>query len=147
MPCRAFDDRIKPGHFPGGGQDLLLVGFRNGGLDAAQFAEAVQEALGDALKLLDRSRQHRIGRRAGGKRTENCLAQQQYLREQFGARLIDVTMDQILQAAGFAFQQRQDLVRLAHLPDVVPGRTEHLRAVPDHGGKHDDDRRVQRGDR
>ena len=56
-------------------------------------------------------------------------------------------MDQVLQAAGFAFQQRQDLVGFPHLPHVVPGRTEHLGAVPDHGGQHHDDGRIQRGDR
>ncbi len=55
-----------------------------------------------------------------------------YLGEQFGARLIDVAMDQVLQAAGLALQQRQDLVGFAHLPHVVPGRAEHLGAVPYH---------------
>ena len=113
----------------------------------AQFAEAVEEALGDALELLDRSRQHRVGRGARGQRAEHRFAQQQDLGEQFRARLVDVAMDQVLQAAGFALQQRQDLVGLPHLPHVVPGRAEHLGAVPDHGGQHHDDGRVQRGDR
>ena len=56
-------------------------------------------------------------------------------------------MNQVLQPAGFAFQQRQDLVGFPHLPHVVPGRTEHLGAVPDHAGEHHDDGRIQRGDR
>ena len=34
-----------------GAKHLLLIGFRNRRLDAAQLAEAVEEALGDALKL------------------------------------------------------------------------------------------------
>ena len=93
----------------------------------AQFAEAVEEAFGDALEFLHRSRQHRIGRGARGQRAEHRLAQQQDLGEQFRARLVDVAMDQVLQPAGLALQQRQDLVGLAHLPHVVPGRAEHLR--------------------
>ena len=147
MPGGALDDRIKPGHVAGRGQYLLLVGLRNGRLDAAQFAEAVEETVGDALKLLHRSRQHRVGRGARGEGARDRFAQQQYLGEQFRTRLVDVAMDQVLQAAGFALQQRQNLVRLPYLPDVVPGRTEHLSAVPYHGGQHHDDRRVQRGNR
>ncbi len=104
MAGRALDDRVEPGHVPGGGQHLVLIGFRNGCLDAAQFAEAVEETLGDAFKVLDRSRQHRVGRRARGEGAEHRLAQQQDLGEQFRARLVDVAMDQVLQAAGLALQ-------------------------------------------
>ena len=147
VPGGAFDDRIQPGHVLGRSQHLVLIGFRNRGLDRAQLAEAVEEFIGDALEFRDRSRQHRVGRGARGQRAQHRLAQQQDLREQFRARLIDVAMDQVLQAAGFAFQQRQDLVGFPHLPHVVPGRTEHLGAVPDHGGQHHDDGRIQRGDR
>ena len=56
-------------------------------------------------------------------------------------------MNQILQPAGFALQQRQDLVGLTHLPHVIPGRTQHLGAVPYQGNQNHDDRRVQRRDR
>ena len=132
VPGGALDDRIEPGHVARRGQHLVLIGFRNGGLDAAQFAEAVEEALGDAFELLHRSRQHRVGRGARGEGAEHGLAQQQDLGEQLGARLVDVAMDQVLQPAGFALQQRQNLVGFPHLPHVVPGRTEHLGAVPDH---------------
>ena len=98
-------------------------------------------------QLRHRSGQHRVGRRARGQRAQNRVAQQQNLREKFGARLIDVAMDQVLQAAGLVLEQRQDLVQFAHLPDVVPGRAEHRDAVPYHRDKHDDDGRVQGGDR
>ena len=52
----ALDDRIKPGHVTGRGQDLVLVGFGDRRLHPAQFAEAVEEALGDALEPLRPSR-------------------------------------------------------------------------------------------
>ena len=55
VPGRALDDRIKSGHVPGRGQNLVLVGFRDGRLDAAQFAETVEETFGDVLQLLHRS--------------------------------------------------------------------------------------------
>ena len=110
----------------GGRQHLVLIGLGDRRLHRAQFAEAVEEALGDALELLHRARQHRVGRGARGQRAEHRFAQQQDLGEQFRARLVDVAMDQVLQPAGFAFQQRQDLVGFPHLADVVPGRTEHL---------------------
>ena len=147
MPGGALDDRIQPGHFPGRAQHLLLIGLGDGGLHRAQFAEAVEEAVGDVLEPLDRSRQHRVVRGARGQRAEHRFAQQQDLGEQFGARLVDVAMDQVLQPAGFAFQQRQDLVGIPHLPDVVPGRTQHLGAVPDQHGEHHDDGGVQCRDR
>ena len=51
MPGGALDDRIKPGHFPGRAQHLLLIGLGDGGLHRAQFAEAVEEAFGDVLEL------------------------------------------------------------------------------------------------
>ena len=142
MPGGALDDRIKPGHLPRRGQHLLLVGFGNGGLDAAQFAKTVEEAIGDALEFLHRSRQHRVGRGPRGQGAQYRLAQQQYLGEQLRARLVDVAVDQILQAAGFALQERQDLVGFPHLANIVPGRAEHLGAVPDHRGEHHHDRRV-----
>ena len=144
---RALDDRIKSGHVPGRGQDLVLIGLRNGRLDAAQFAEAVEEALGDVLKLLHRPRQHRVGRGARGQGAENASRSMRYLGEQFRAWLIDVAMDQVLQVAGLALEPRQDLVGLPHLPHVIPGRTEHLDAVPYQRDEHHDDRRVQRRDR
>ena len=122
MPGGALDDRIQPGHFPGRSQHLLLIGLGDGGLHRAQFAEAVEETVGDVFEPLDRSRQHRVVGGARGERAEHRFAQQQDLGEQFGARLVDVAMDQVLQPAGFAFQQRQDLVGFPHLPDVVPGR-------------------------
>src|SRR5579863_5702046 len=56
-------------------------------------------------------------------------------------------MYQVLQSAGLALQACQDLVGLPHLPHVIPGRAEHLNAVPDHRDEHHDDRRVQRRDR
>ena len=136
MAGRALDDGIKPGHVLGRRQHLLLIGLGDGRLHGAQFAEAVEEAVGDALELLHRSRQHRIGRGARGQRAEHRLAQQQDFGEQFRARLVDVAVDQVLQAAGLAFEQRQDLVGLAHLPHVVPGRAQHLGAVPDQRGQH-----------
>ena len=61
MPGGALDDRIEPGHFPGRSQHLLLIGLGDGGLHRAQFAEAVEEAVGDAFEPLDRPRQHRVG--------------------------------------------------------------------------------------
>ena len=133
---RALDDRVEPGHVARRRQHLFVVGLGNRRLHRAQFAKAVKEFAGDALELLDRPRQHRVGRGARGQRAQHGLAQQQDLREQFRARLVDVAMDQVLQPAGFAFQQRQDLVGLPHLADVVPGRAEHLRAVPDQDGEH-----------
>ena len=143
VPGGALDDRIEPGHVPGRAQHLLLIGLGDGRLHRAQFAEAVEEAVGDVFELLHRSRQHRVVRGARGQRAEHRFAQQQDLGEQFGARLVDVAMDQVLQPAGFAFQQRQDLVGFPHLPDVVPGRAEHLGAVPDQRGEHHDDGGVQ----
>ena len=147
MPGGALDDRIQPGHFPGRAQHLLLIGLGDGGLHGAQFAEAVEETVGDVFEPLDRPRQHRVVRGARGERAEHRFAQQQDLGEQFRARLVDVAMDQVLQPAGFAFQQRQDLVGFPHLPDVVPGRTQHLGAVPDQHGEHHDDGGVQCRDR
>ena len=147
MAGGAFDDRVKAGHVPGRPQHLLLIGLGDGGLHGAQLAEAVEEVVGDALQLLHRARQHRVGRGARGQRAEHGLAQQQDLGEQLRARLVDVAVDQVLQAAGFAFQQRQDPVGFAHLADVVPGRAEHLRAVPDQRGEHQHDGGVQCGNR
>ena len=147
VPGGALDDRIEPGHVARRGQHLVLIGLRNGGLDAAQLAKTVEETFGDAFELLHRPRQHRVGRGTRGEGAEHGLAQQQDLGEQLGAGLVDVAMDQVLQPAGFALQQRQNLVGFPHLPHVVPGRTEHLGAVPDHRGQHHDHRRVQRGDR
>ena len=51
MPGGALDDRIEPGHVPGRRQHLLLIGLGDGGLHRAQFAEAVEEAVGDAFEL------------------------------------------------------------------------------------------------
>ena len=147
MPGGALDDGIEPGHVPGRPQHLLLVGLRDRRLHRAQFTEAVEEAVGDALELLHRSRQHRVVRGAVGQRAEHGFAQQQDLGEQFRARLVDVAMDQVLQPAGFAFQQRQDLVGFPHLADIFPGRTQHLGAVPDQRGQHHDDGGVQCRDR
>ena len=147
MPGGAFDDRVEPGHFPGRAQHLLLIGLGDGGLHGAQFAKPVEEAVGDVFEPLDRSRQHRVGGGARGQGAEHRFAQQQDLGEQFGARLVDVAMDQVLQPAGLALQQRQDLVGLPHLPDVVPGRAEHLGAVPDQHREHHDDGGVQCRDR
>ena len=147
MPGGALDDRVQPGHFPGRAQHLLLIGLGDGGLHGAQFAEAVEETVGDVFEPLDRPRQHRVVGGARGQGAEHRFAQQQDLGEQVGARLVDVAMDQVLQPAGFAFQQRQDLVGLPHLPDVVPGRTQHLGAVPDQHGEHHDDGGVQCRDR
>jgi hypothetical protein len=103
---------------------------------SSQLAEAGEEALGDALQLCHRPRQHGIGRRAGIERAEHRLAQQQDLGEQFRAWLIDVAMDQVLQAAGFTLQQRQDLVGFPHPANVVPGRTQNPGAAPDQAGEH-----------
>ena len=143
----ALDDRVEPGHVLGRPQHLLLIGLGDRGLHRAQFAKSVEEAVGDVFELLHRPRQHRIGRGARGQRAEHRFAQQQDLGEQFRARLIDVAMDQVLQAAGFAFQARQDLVGFPHLPDILPGRTEHLGAVPDQRGQHHDDGGIQCRDR
>jgi len=40
-------------------------------------------------------------------------------------------MDQALQAAGLALQQRQQAIGIADLPHLGPGRVEVFRAVPD----------------
>jgi hypothetical protein len=70
--------------------------------------------------------------------------------EDFGehllARLVDVAVDQILQAAGFAFQEDQELVGFAHPADVVPGAAEHVGAVPDQRRENHGDGRVESGD-
>ena len=63
------------------------------------------------------------------------------------ARLIDVAVDQVLQAAGLAFEQNQKLVGFAHRSHVVPGAAENVGAVPDKRGQNESDRRVERGDR
>ena len=147
MAGGALDDGVEPGHVPGGALHLLLIGLGDGGLHAAQLAEAVEEAVGGALQLLDRARQHRVLGGAVGQRAQHRLAQQQDLGEQVGARLVDVAVDQVLQPPGLAFEQRQDAVGLAHLAHVVPGRAEHLGAVPDHRHQHHHHGGVQRGDR
>ncbi len=113
----------------------------------AQVAEAVEEAFGGVLELRDRARQHRIGRSAAGQRAEHRLAQQQDLGKQIRTRLVDVAMDQVLQPAGLAFQQRQDLVGLAHLPDVVPGRSAAPGRRSRSGCQHQHHRGIQRRDR
>ena len=61
MPGGALDDRIEPGHVPAGPSTCSLIGLGDGGLHRAQFAKAVEEAVGDAFEPLDRSRQHRVG--------------------------------------------------------------------------------------
>ena len=55
----ALDDGIEPGHVLGGRLHLVLIGLGDGRLHGAQLAEAVEEAFGDVLELLDRPRQHR----------------------------------------------------------------------------------------
>ena len=136
MAGGAFDDGIEAGHVPGRALHLLLIGLGDGRLHAAQLAEAVEEAVGGALQLLDRARQHRVLGGAVGQRAQHRLAQQQDLGEQVRARLVDVAVDQIVQPPGLAFEQRQNPVGLAHLAHVVPGRAEHLRAVPDQPDQH-----------
>ena len=56
-------------------------------------------------------------------------------------------MDQVLQAAGLAFQQNQKLVGFAHRSHVVPGAAENVGAVPDKCGQNESNRRIERGDR
>jgi hypothetical protein len=144
---RALDDRIKPGHVAGGRKDFLLIGLRDRRLHFAQFAEAVEEALGDLLKLLHRTGKHRVGRGACLQRPEHGFAQMRNLVGKFGTRLVDVTMNQVLQMTGFAFERGEDPLGIAHLPDIVPGRSQYLDAIPDQGHQHDDDGGIQRGDR
>jgi hypothetical protein len=55
-------------------------------------------------------------------------------------------MDQVLQAAGLAFEQNQKLVGFAHRSHVVPGAAENVGAVPDKRGQNESDRRIERGD-
>jgi len=147
MAGRPFDDRVQPGHVACRLQNLLFIGLGDGRLQAAQFAEAVEKAVGDTLEFLHGPRQHRIGRGARGQRAQHRLAQQEDLGKQFGTRLIDVAVNQVLQPAGFAFEPRQDLVGLADLPHILPRRAQHLGAVPDQRGEHDDDRGIERRDR
>ena len=147
MAGGALDDGVEPRHVPGRALHLLLIGLGDGRLHAAQLAKAVEEAVGGALQLLDRARQHRVLGGAVGQRAQHGLAQQQDLGEQVRARLVDVAVDQVLQAPGLAFEQRQDPVGFAHLAHVVPGRAQHLRAVPDHRHQHDHHGGVQRRDR
>ena len=52
----ALDDRVEFGHLPRRTQYLLVIGGRNCRLYGAQLAKSVEEAFGDALKLLHRSR-------------------------------------------------------------------------------------------
>ncbi len=147
MPGGALYDRIKPGHVLGRAEHLVFIGLGDFRLHRAQFAKAVEEAAGDVFEPLDRSRQHRVVRGARGQGAEHRFAQQQDLGEQLRTRLVDVAVDQVLQAAGFAFQRCQDLVGFPDLADIVPGRAQHLGAVPDQDREHDHDGRVEGGDR
>src|SRR5262249_27713511 len=61
--------------------------------------------------------------------------QSQNFGEDFLARLIDVAMDQVLQTAGFAFEQNQKLVGFAYRSHVVPGAAETVGAVPDNAAR------------
>jgi hypothetical protein len=99
------------------------------------------------LEVFHRTGKHRIGRGARGQRAEHRFPQQEDFRKQLRARLIDVAMDQVLQAAGLALHHRQDLVGLANLADFIPGAVQPPRAGPDHRCERQHDGGVQCRDR
>ena len=117
----ALDDGVEPGHFLGRLEHLVLVGVRDRGLDLAHLAEALQEPLGHRAQLVGRAGQDRIDRAAVAQRAQHLAVQPQDLGEHLLVRLVDVAVDQVLQPARLAFEQDQQLVGFAHLPDLVPG--------------------------
>ena len=142
---RAFDDRVEPRHLLRRRQHLVLVALGDRGLQRAQVAERVEEALGERGQFRHRGCQHRVGGAARLQGAEHRLAQQQDLGEGLGARLVDVLMDEALQPAGLGAEQREQHVGLADLANVGPGRGEYLRAARqqrrnDHDGDAVEDR-------
>ena len=73
--------------------------------------------------------------------------QSQDFRKHLLVRLIDVAVNQVLQAARFALELHEKPVRLAHPSDVIPGAAEHVRPFPYEERENDGHRRVERGDR
>ena len=143
----ALDDGVEPGHLPGRLEHLVLVGMRDRGLHLAHLAEALQEPFGHPAQLVGRPRHDGIDGAAVAQGAEDLAVQPQDFGEHLLARLIDIAMDQVLQAARLAFELDQQLVGFAHLPHFVPGAAEHVGAVPDQRGEDDGDDDIERGDR
>src|SRR5216683_1908698 len=57
-----------------------------------------------------------------------------------------VAVNEVLQASGLRFQERELAVRFTRLAQIAARRGENLRAVPDEGGQDDRDRDIERGD-
>ncbi len=70
--------------------------------------------------------------------------QPQDLGEHLLVGLIDVAVDEVLQPAGLAFEQDQQLVGFAHPADLAPGVAERVGAVPDQRRQDDGDGAVER---
>jgi hypothetical protein len=122
----------------------VLVGLRDRGLDLTHLAEALQEALGHRAQLVRRSRKHRVDCAAIAQRAQNLAMQPEDLGQHLLAGLIDVAMDQVLQAARLALQLDQELVGFAHLADIVPGAAENIGAVPDQRREDHRNRGIER---
>ncbi len=74
-----------------------------------QFAEPVEKRFRDPFQLLDRSGQHRIGGGAAFSVPSTASRSSRHLRKQIRARLVDIAVDQVLQAAGLASSRASTL--------------------------------------
>ena len=78
---------------------------------------------------------------------EHGLAPALDLLQQVRLRLVEVAMDQALQAHGLALERHQQPIRLARLAQIVPGRGQAPGAVPDQRGEQQHHGGIETGDR
>ncbi len=105
-PDRAVDDGVEPGDVARGLEHLVLVGARDARLRSPRRSSKPARNFSVAsTSPLDRAGEHRVDRGAVAQRGQQRLAQQRDLGEHFRVGLIEIAMDQVLQAPGLALQR------------------------------------------
>ena len=143
---RRVDDRVEPGHVARRAQHVGVVDRRQRRAHGAQIVEAGDEALGDLDQRLGRAGGQRVDRGLGAQAAHQRLAAADDLGEHDRVRLVEVAMDQALQAPGLAVERDQQLLRLPDLAQLDPGAAQGLGAVPDQEQEDQRQRRVEDGD-